>query len=39
LCSSGEDTDRLAPTSVGIFCPVCAAEEFGYQPEQADEYT
>jgi hypothetical protein len=35
----GENTDGLEPTSAGIFCPVCAAEEFGCQPEQADGHT
>jgi hypothetical protein len=35
----GEDTEGMEPTCVGIFCPVCATEEFGYRPERAEEYT
>jgi hypothetical protein len=27
------------PSRVAVFCPVCAAEEFEYRPEPADEYT
>jgi hypothetical protein len=33
------EDDGLEPTSVATVCPVCAAEEFGYRPERADEYT
>jgi hypothetical protein len=36
---SGEDTEGIEPTSLLIFCPVCAAKEFGYRPERAEEYT
>ena len=29
----GEDTDGLEPPCIGVFCPVCAADEFGYRRE------
>ena len=34
-----EDAEGVEPTSVATFCPECAAEEFGYRPASADEYT
>ncbi len=36
---TGEDPDGLEPTSVVIMCPVCAALEFGWRPEAAEDYT
>lgn len=35
----GEDPDDLEPPCVGVFCPACAAEEFGYRPDVGDAYT
>jgi hypothetical protein len=34
-----EDPDGVEPTSVATFCPECAAEQFGYRIERADEQT
>ena len=34
-----EDTAGVEPSSLGIFCPRCAALEFDYHPEGAGEYT
>jgi hypothetical protein len=36
---TGEDPDGLEPTSVVIMCPVCAAREFEWRPEAAENYT
>lgn len=36
---SGEDLERVEPTSIAILCPSCAAVEFEYRPEQAEDYT
>ena len=34
----GEDADGLEPTGVYPFCTECAAAEFGYRGERADEH-
>lgn len=36
---TGEDPDRNEPTSVAIMCPVCAAREFEWKPQNAEDYT
>ena len=36
---TGEDPDGHEPTSVAIMCPVCAAREFEWRPEAAEDYT
>lgn len=33
----GEDVDAAEPPSVVVFCPDCAAKEFGYQPRRGQE--
>ena len=35
---TGEDPNGLEPTSVVITCPVCAAREFEWRPENADGF-
>lgn len=35
----GEDVNGVEPSSVGIFCPRCAALEFDYRTETAANYT
>lgn len=35
----GEDREGVEPTSMGIFCPRCAALEFDYRLEEGSEYT
>ena len=35
---SGEDPDRIEPTSIAIMCPACAAREFEWRPEVAEGY-
>ena len=35
----GEDPEGIEPTSVAIMCPVCAAREFEWKPENAEAYT
>ena len=32
----GEDTDGIEPTSVLVFCPECAREEFGYRADRPE---
>ena len=36
---TGEDPDGIEPTSVAIMCPVCAAREFDWRPDEAADYT
>ena len=36
---TGEDPDGIEPTSVAIMCPVCAAREFDWRPDDAADYT
>ena len=33
-----EDPDGIDETSLAVYCPPCAAEEFGYRPEAAGHY-
>jgi hypothetical protein len=35
----GEDIKRMEPSSLGIFCPRCAALEFDYRVEETADYT
>lgn len=35
----GVDPEGVEPPCIGLFCPACADEEFGYRPEQAEDYT
>lgn len=33
-----EDPDGIDPPAVALYCPPCAAGEFGYRPDRAAEY-
>jgi hypothetical protein len=33
------DPDMGDPPAVALYCPPCAAAEFGHRAERADEYT
>lgn len=35
----GEDRTGVEPSSVGLFCPRCAALQFDYRLEEGSEYT
>ncbi len=35
----GLDDEDDEPTIVGLYCPACAALEFGYRPAEAETYT
>jgi hypothetical protein len=35
---TGEDPDGIDPPAIVVYCPACAAEEFGYRPEAAEAY-
>ena len=35
---TGEDPKGVEPTSVAIMCPICAAREFEWKPENAEGY-
>ena len=32
------DPDEVDPPTIAVYCPPCAAEEFGYRPEVAAHY-
>lgn len=34
----GEDPDGLEPPAIVVYCPPCAAAEFGYRPDVAEHY-
>ena len=34
----GEDPDGIDPPRTVVYCPVCAAAEFGYRPDVAASY-
>jgi hypothetical protein len=33
-----DDPDELEPASIVVYCPPCAAAEFGYRPDFAGKY-
>lgn len=35
----GEGRERVEPSSVGIFCPRCAALEFDFRLQEGSDYT
>lgn len=35
----GEDTARIEPSSVGVFCPRCAGEVFDHRTREGRDYT
>lgn len=34
----GTDPDGIEPDDVSVYCPVCAAQHFGFRPELAETY-
>jgi hypothetical protein len=33
-----EDPDGIDEPGIAVYCPVCAAREFGYRPDVAERY-